>query len=138
MLFLLIAFAGFLDASYLAAKYFLGSPVICNLLKGCEIVTSSKYSVMFGIPIALMGSLYYLALLILTVVFFDTGRSVFLKAAAYGTVFGFIASLYFVYLQFFVIKALCLYCLLSAVSSTVLLVLGGLVIYRSKQNPLSQ
>ena len=101
MLFLLIAFAGFLDASYLAAKYFLGSPVICNLLKGCEIVTSSKYSVMFGIPIALMGSLYYLALLILTVVFFDTGRSVFLKAAAYGTVFGFIASLYFVYLQFF-------------------------------------
>lgn len=126
-----------MDAAYLAAKYFLGSPVTCSLLQGCEIVTSSKYSVMLGMPIALMGALYYAGLLILTILFFDTGRTIFLKAAAYSTALGFAASLYFVYLQFFIIKALCLYCLLSAASSTILLILGFLVIHRIRQNTLN-
>ncbi len=133
ILFLIVSFAGFLDATYLAAKHFLGSPVTCSLLKGCEVVTSSTYSVMFGIPVALIGALYYLTILILIMVYFDTERQSILRFAVYLTPIGFLASLGFLYLQAFVIKAFCLYCLFSATSSTLLFILGMFIVHKLRQ-----
>lgn len=122
--FLIASAVGFADATYLAAKHFLGTPVACSLLEGCEQVTSSPYAVIFGVPVALLGAFYYLAILILTVAYLDSRKLRLLKLASYLTWFGFSASLYFVYLQIFVIKAICLYCVVSAFTSTLLFIFG--------------
>jgi len=140
LLFAVLAFIGFLDASYLTIQHYKGVPPPCSLLEGCEIVTTSKYAEVLGIPVALPGVLYYLSILILTVSFFSSkdgsifggGNKRFLAWAALLTPFGFIASLWFLFIQFFVIDALCLYCLVSASTSTALFILGLIIMRRTK------
>ncbi len=128
--------AGFADATYLTVKHFLGGPIPCSILKGCEQVTTSQYSTIFGIPVALLGSFYYLTILVLAVIYFDSRKPSVLKLLACLTPVGFLASMAFVYLQIFVIKAICLYCMVSATTSTILFILG--MIYLAKQNHSSK
>ena len=54
------------------------------------------------------------------------------KAISIMAVLGFLASLWFVYLQIFVIKALCEYCITSAIFATMLVLLAHLL-YRSEE-----
>lgn len=134
----LVSFAGFLDAVYLTTKHYLGSPVVCSILEGCEVVTTSQYATWFGIPVALPGAIYYLLIFLLTVAYLDAKKERFLRLAAYLSPIGFLASLWFLYLQLFVIKALCLYCLISALTSTLVFVIGVILLVRLKKNlPIS-
>ena len=120
--FVVFSFGGFLDATYLAAKYYLGEPVVCSLLNGCEKVTTSQYAAVFGIPVALLGTLYYLTIFILTIIYIDGRKEKIFRFAARLTPVGFFVSLILIYLQIFVIHALCLYCLISAATSTFLFI----------------
>lgn len=124
ILFLIFSFTGFLDATYITAKHYIGSPITCSILNGCEKVTTSVYSEVFGIPVALIGALYYLILFILVVLYLDIKKEKIFDIASKITILGFLASIYFVYLQVFVLKSLCLYCLFSAFTSTILFVLA--------------
>ncbi len=123
-IFLLVAFLGFLDATYLTIEHFRGVAPPCTILEGCEQVTTSKYAVVLGVPVALAGSFYYLAVFVLSVLYLQTGKFGFFKLATLATVFGFLFSLWFLYLQLFVIDAICVYCIFSFLTSTALLVLG--------------
>src|SRR3989344_4887040 len=67
--FLILSLAGFVDSTYLTAKHFLGTPVPCSLLEGCETVLSSPYSVVAGIPVALFGSLLYASVFLVTLMY---------------------------------------------------------------------
>jgi len=109
---------GLLDAAYLAASHYRGVAPECSLFNGCEQVTASAYATMFGVPTALFGALYYvfaLALLFL-VLEFGSRRAVLLLLGASGAAFLF--SLWLVFVQLFLLKAVCLYCVLSALTST--------------------
>ncbi|MFA5954416.1 MAG: vitamin K epoxide reductase family protein [Patescibacteria group bacterium] len=117
------ALLGFFDASYLALKHFQGIAPTCTLLEGCEVVTTSSYAVVFGIPVALAGGFYYLAVLLLAVAFIDLPQRWKIDAAALMVSVGMLATVWFVYLQIFVIHAFCLYCLFSALTTTVLFAL---------------
>jgi uncharacterized membrane protein len=128
--FLLFAFIGFTDATYLAAKHYLGTPLACSVFANCEKVTSSRFAVILGIPLGVYGALYYLAVILLTIGYVDTKKSIVLRAAAGITPLGFLASAWFVYLQLFVIGAVCPYCMLSALMSTLLLIPGLYVLTR--------
>ena len=111
-LFLAFSFLGFVDASYLAAKFYLGSPVTCKLLGGCEKVTSSKYSEVMGIPVALLGAFYYLSVLVLVLLYLDRRNEKTLGFLAQYVFVGMTASLYFIFLQWFVIKSWCCFIVL--------------------------
>lgn len=139
--FLLVSFLGFIDASYLSVKHFVGTPLPCSVLRGCEEVTGSQYSVIGGIPVALLGAIYYLAIFVLIFSFlnrklFSSGansgtsenQDKLLKLAARLTIIGLTASLWFIYLQIFVIKAICLYCMFSAFTSITLFIFGIIVL----------
>jgi uncharacterized membrane protein len=126
--FALLGITGFFDSGYLAIKHYSGDSIACSIFKGCDIVTTSVYSEIWGIPVALIGVVYYLTILILSIIFLDTDKIKYLFLASRLTVVGFIASAVFVYLQLFVIKALCLYCLISATTSSILFVLGILLL----------
>ncbi len=128
--FLLASFAGFLDATYLAAIHYTNTIPPCIVTSGCEAVLTSEYSTLFGVSNALLGALYYLTLFILAVLSLELGRRRTLAFAASLTPIGFLASSYFVYLQLFVLKAMCFYCMISAATSTILFILGMLVLLK--------
>lgn len=123
--FLIIAGLGFLDALYLAVEHFMGAIPPCSIVSGCEEVLTSSFATVGGVPLALLGALYYLSVLVLAIVFFDTKRARVLRFVAWMTTIGFFVSLGLVYLQLFVLDAICLYCMGSALSST-LLFIGGM------------
>ena len=125
-----ISFLGFLDASYLAAKYYLGGPLPCSILDGCDTVTTSKYSAIAGVPVALLGAVYYLIIFVLAISYLESKKDKLMFLISRFTVIGFLASLWFVYLQVFVLKALCLYCLFSALTSTALFAISALFLWQ--------
>lgn len=130
--FILIAFIGFVDATYLTAKHYLGEAVTCSITSGCEQVTSSEWSVILGIPVALLGAGYYLFMTLGMLMYIDTKKEKLLYYLSRLTVLGLLASIYFVSLQIFVINAYCLYCMGSATTSTILFFLGLIMIKHIK------
>ncbi len=128
----LVAVIGFLDATYLTINHIVFGSTPCTLLEGCEIVTSSVYSTIFGVPVALFGAIFYLIVLLLSLWYLDSRQPWALLVISYLSVPAVLASVVFVGLQAFVLKAFCLYCLISALTSTIIFILGMsyLVLFR--------
>jgi len=124
MLFLAFSLLGFIDATYLTIKHFSGEAITCNLTHGCDVVTSSVYSEVFGIPLALAGALYYILIFLLAIYYFDTKKQLVLTYISLLTPIGLLASAYFTYIQAFVLHAWCQYCIGSAITSTFLFIIG--------------
>ena len=90
-------------------------------------------------PISLLGALYYAFIILGVVAYFDTKRVGILTFIRYITASGFLVSLYLVYLQLFVIKAICLYCIGSAATSIFLFIIGVIVLKNlSKQDTITE
>jgi uncharacterized membrane protein len=123
-LFLIISGLGFLDATSLTVDHYTSATLPCTITHGCQIVTSSAYSEIVGVPVALLGALYYLSIFLATCVWFETKSEKLLQIISEGTILGFAASLWFVSLQLFVLHAICQYCMFSAGTSTLLFALG--------------
>lgn len=127
---LIVALAGFADSTYLAIEHFRGIIPPCTLVTGCEQVLTSRYSEIFGLPVALLGAIYYLAIMLGAFIYLESKHSAALQAhhieilkwTLLLTIVGLSASLWFVYVQAFVIGSYCLYCLASAATSTALFV----------------
>ncbi len=132
---LVVSLVGFADATYLTAKHYSKTPIVCVLLEGCEQVTTSRYAIVYGVPVALGGAIYYLVILLGAILYLDTREDKVLYGVALLTPLGFLASLWFLYVQMFILHAWCVYCLASAFTSIVLFALGCTV-YKMKPNIL--
>ncbi|MEK7625174.1 MAG: vitamin K epoxide reductase family protein [Patescibacteria group bacterium] len=128
-LFIFIGVIGFLDAAYLTIERFRGVIPACTIVSGCEKVLISQYSHIGPLPISLLGMVYYATIIIGALLFLDFKKIHFLHLLAAYTLLGIFASAYFLYLQIFIIQALCFYCLVSAFTSTMLF-FNGWYIYR--------
>lgn len=129
IVFLVFGLLGFFDASYLTIEHYQGVIPPCSITGGgCENVLTSDYSTILNIPVSVLGMIYYFFVFLLTLLYLDTKKSIFLRICASVGFFGFLASLFFVFLQLFVIKSICFYCMISAVTSTILFVAGFLVL----------
>lgn len=120
IIFFILSILGLSDAGYLTVKYYTHTPLGCSLIKGCDIVTRSEYAVFLGVPVALFGAMYYAAIAGLSLAYLKTKRHALMAWAMAVTPIGFAASLWFIYLQLFVIGAICVYCIGSALISTAL------------------
>ena len=129
--FAVAALIGFSDASYLTAEHLRGVTPPCSVVHGCEVVLTSSYATVLGVPLSVLGMVYYATLLVLLVAYADSGNKQFFRWACRIAVGGFLFTLWLVYLQAFVLHAFCQYCMLSALVSLVLL---GLSVY-SLRNP---
>ncbi len=134
--FIVVALLGLCDAGYLTIKHFRGEIPPCSILHGCEQVTTSVYSQILGIPVALLGALYYLAILFGCTLYLDTKNTKILKYISYFTITGLLFSLYFTALQAFVIHSWCQYCLFSAFTSTTLFVNGMIYLSKTKTHKI--
>lgn len=126
---LVLAFLGLSDSVYLARQQATGTPLQCNIenLSGCNIVAQSPYSKFLGIPLAEYGVLFYTIMFILAalelIVFDQLLRRVLQGLAGIGLA----ASIGFTLLQIFIIQALCVYCLASALVSLLIFVAATLI-----------
>lgn len=114
-------------AGYLSYVETQSVEALCGPVGDCNTVQQSRYATLFGIlPVGVLGLIGYVALLAawLTRKFL----SKFEKPAAIGyfsmVFFAVVFSLYLTYLEPFVIRAVCIWCLSSAVIVTLLLLLG--------------
>lgn len=112
---LFLILAGIFDTLYLSYEHLINfvPPCPTHSILGsfvdCGKVLSSQYAAVFGVPVAYLGLLYYLFLFIFLV------RKVNLNFLFVLSFFALMASGYFVYLQLFVLHAICLYCMASAI-----------------------
>lgn len=125
--FLIIGFFGFITSVYLSTAYYTGTPLSCGEISGCNEVAASPYSKIAGVPLATLGILYYGFAIIGAFLFLIKRTQIFATLLALVTMLGFLASAYFVYLQLYVIEAICIYCMASAVSSTLLFFIAALI-----------
>ena len=126
-----LALIGFADSTYLTIHHYNHGIALPCYIGNCETVLSSAYAQVFGIPLALLGVLYYFFVLVLLAIYVDSlfspdkqAKDKLFRCTAAFTVVGFITSLFLFGLQAFVIHAFCQFCLLSAGTSTLLFVLA--------------
>lgn len=110
ILLLILAILGFFDSSYLTLTHYKNIAPPCEIAKGCETVLTSQFSTIAGIPVALVGAIYFLFLIF--VILQSSWLFKYFKLFAF---LGVLASLYFFYTQAFILHAFCQYCLLSEV-----------------------
>lgn len=117
-----VALVGVVDSVYLTVEHMSGRSVRCVVVSGCDAVLSSSYATVGGsIPLAAAGALaYFLAFSLATLAAFGYG----VRGALAGLVaLMFAFTLWLLYVQAFVLRAFCTYCLLSAAVTTTLALL---------------
>ncbi|MGB9041980.1 MAG: vitamin K epoxide reductase family protein [Pseudolabrys sp.] len=113
---------GIADAAYVAYGNFTGAPLWCPIIDGCNTVINSPYSRVFGTPMSYFGFIYYVFMFGLAArLAFDPFSSGLRFRAILYAALGAASSMYFLYLQLGIISAVCGYCLISAVTSFLLL-----------------
>ena len=94
------------------------SPIeaICNLEKGCSVVRHSEYNFTFGIKNSHYGTVIFAFLSLLTFLYLKKPTKNKRKIITIAIIIGSIIALYFIYLQQFILKAYCEYCMVVDVS----------------------
>jgi len=124
----ILSLAGLGVAGYLAYIETKAVEAVCGPVGDCNAVQSSPYAKLFGVlPVGVLGVIGYV--LILAAWLWGRLRSDrladYAPLALFGiTVFGVLFSLYLTYLEPFVIRAVCAWCLTSAVIITLLMLLS--------------
>ena len=131
-----LAILGTLDAIYLLVLKYTQAEAMCVGNHGCITVNNSQYSVIYGIPVSAFGILAYLAIAGLILL---ESRIQFVKEngplAAFGiSLGGVVFSAYLTYLEFYVIHAVCPFCVTSAIIITAIFVLAIIRLVKQTAN----
>jgi len=114
----LLSLIGLGDAIYLTIQDLTGQTVRCTI-SGCSEVLSSPYAHIGSIPLASVGAFAYFVFFSLAILA-AFGYGIARPLLALLVVVMFLTTLWLLYLQAFVIRHFCQYCLLSAAVTTVL------------------
>jgi uncharacterized membrane protein len=117
-----VSLVGLVDAIYLTVQHITGATLRCTLVSGCSEVLGSPYAQIGPVPLAAIGAAAYFTVFSLAIL------------AAFGYRFAipflkilltlmFLTTIWLLYLQAFVIRHFCQYCLLSAAVTTVLTII---------------
>ncbi len=124
----ILSLIGLAIAGYLFYVEAQGVRAVCGPVGDCNAVQTSRYAKLFGFfPTSLLGILGYLAIMTawglrrLPKQTWETYASLSLFGMS---LFGALFSLYLTYLEIFVLRAVCIWCLSSAVVMTLLMLLS--------------
>jgi uncharacterized membrane protein len=121
-----LVIAGLLVSIYMTVYKLTSNDAMCLGSGDCSTVNASRYSEVYGIPVAVLGIVGYAAIL---VVHFLEHRSAFFKQNAALLIFGmaltgFLFTVYLIYVEIALIKALCPFCIASQVTMTIVFVIS--------------
>lgn len=108
-----VAVAGLAEATYLTLLNVLGETAVCGASQECAQVLGSKYAKIGPIPLAGLGAVAYFAVFSFAT-FAACGYARARKFFTGSVCAMFVATLFLLYLQAFVLHAFCRYCLVSA------------------------
>lgn len=112
---IILSFLGFLDATYLTILHYKHVIPPCTLAHGCETVLTSSYAMIGPIPIALIGSIYFLIMIILLILLFQNKLRLLFYIITLLACLSLIISVILVYIQANILHAFCQYCLANEV-----------------------
>jgi uncharacterized membrane protein len=122
-----LALAGFADALYLTWFHYDPAVRACVGSGSCEAVNGSRFAVLAGVPVALIGAVGY-GLIVAALAAGRWGPPAGRRPAVYATyalaAAGTAFSLYLTAIEAFVLHAYCTWCLLSAVLMTAVCVVA--------------
>ncbi|OGK23145.1 dihydroorotate dehydrogenase (quinone) [Candidatus Roizmanbacteria bacterium RIFCSPLOWO2_01_FULL_37_13] len=156
---LVLVLLGIIDSGYLTYEHYAKTvpPCSTSIFIDCGKVLRSKYAVMFGIPLAVIGVIHYGLLTIFTLfAWVSHSRPAKGGVNSSGNLFNWIpdqvrndklwkyfvviqstvgafASVYFMYLQLGVIGSICLYCTFSAIISFIIFGLAMIFLRKEKK-----
>jgi uncharacterized membrane protein len=120
----IVSLAGLADAGYLTVQVLTGETTACGGSPDCFRVLGSSYAKVGGIPVAAFGLLAYFSVFsFATFAAFGYARARLFLTLTVGAMF--LATLWLLYVQAFLLHAYCRYCLFSA---AIVFLLAGLVI----------
>src|SRR5438874_4701465 len=109
----IVSLAGLADATYLTVQALTGETLVCGGSPDCFRVLGSSYARVAGIPLAAFGTLAYFGVFsFATFAAFGYARARVFLTITVGTMF--LATLWLLYVQTFILHAFCRYCLFSA------------------------
>jgi uncharacterized membrane protein len=117
---LIAAVAGILISIYMLIFKMFAIEAMCLGNGGCSTVNTSPYSEIYGVPVAVIGFIGYLAILITLIMenyfsfFKENGPLLEFGMGLLGVVY----SAYLTYLELYVIHAICPFCVSSAIAIT--------------------
>jgi uncharacterized membrane protein len=129
----IVAVAGLADATFLSVQALSGETLSCGGSPDCFRVLGSSYSKIGGVPVALLGAFaYFCVFAFATFAAFGYARARTFLIPIVGAMF--LATLWFLYVQAFLLHAYCRYCLLSA---AITFLIAGLLIAAPPSQPRS-
>ncbi len=135
----LLSLVGLGVSAYLAYAYLGEASVAClGGSSDCDAVAASPYAWLGPIPIPLLGLAAYAATLLLSALWHrlgETGRETASLLIFGASLVGVLFSAYLTFLEFFVIHALCNWCIVSAVIMLLLFAVSCLDIARRRPAP---
>lgn len=125
----LLGLPGSAVAAYLTYSHWADRPTVCGPIGECELVQTSEYSDIAGVPVALMGLLYFVAMAFLALAYIsrikwmpgemEWTQPVALAMALAATAF----VAYLTYVELFVLEEICIWCVTLATLTAVSLAL---------------
>ena len=118
LLLVLLSIAGLGASGYLTYSHYADKPTACAGIGSCEYVQTSEYSEILGVPVALLGLLFFVAFGALALVRLVRGPDDpdWAQPAAFSMTLGGTAFVsYLTYVELFVIDAICPWCVATAV-----------------------
>ncbi len=129
-----LALAGVIDSAFSLQRHYAKSATqFCDIGEkfNCDIVNRSEWSQVMGIPVAAVGVVGYLALLLLATAYRSRLQTPVLLLVAAGL--GLAFALYLTYIEEFVLDAWCILCLISLALIAAITVLAATLKVRDRQ-----
>ena len=121
------AYAGLVISTYLTIVHYRGYVSPCYVVHGCETVQTSKYSVILGVPVALVGALFFGTMFYLAVGLLRSARVMLARVFRVFAFLGALAIIPLFLLQAIVLKAFCTYCLATEIIMLAIWILSFLL-----------
>jgi uncharacterized membrane protein len=117
---------GLLVSIYMTIYKITSNDSMCIGSKDCSVVNASRYSEVYGIPVAVIGVFGYAAILALLLL---ERKNSFLQQNGSMVFFGFsltgfLFTLYLIFVEIALIKAYCPFCITSQVAMTLIFILS--------------
>jgi uncharacterized membrane protein len=111
---LLLSLVGFGIALYLTVEHYTGNTTLScpvNSTLNCEKVTTSPQSMLLGVPVALLGLIFFTVMVVISLPMLWRASLLWLAWLRLAMVVGGMGFvIYLVYSELFTIKAICLWC----------------------------
>jgi uncharacterized membrane protein len=126
---------GLLVSIYMTIYKATSNDALCLGSGDCSTVNASRYSEVYGIPVATVGIAGYFAILL---VFWYERRDKFFEKNGPMLVFGlaltgFLFTVYLIYVEFALLRAYCPFCLTSQVAMTIIFIISIIRLVRQPQ-----